>query len=302
MTNLNPKKHLRPFAFFMTTNATQMKWIILNIICYSIATLASVGISFYLGKVVDTATSGGNSKFFVILLISAIFAREIFYRLGHVLEVIVDARIREKTKKALFMYTTKLSFGYFADRFAGQISHQIGKAANALEKMKDIITNKFIDNTWMIVVSTVVAASVYPLLGIIMAVWTLLFALGIRPFVRKLTEHAEEFAKKESDTTGILVDMYSNITTVKAYGKDFDQNRVYAQINNEYVSQKALGKWSVLTYAYQGLSASILGVALLIATSYGYMHGLISIGDIVIIASVGIKILSDVYETGGEHF
>jgi ATP-binding cassette subfamily B protein len=195
MKELDPKKHTSPFAFFVATNKSDIKWIALNSILYGLGSLTSIGVAYYLGRIVDTLTShNGNLKQLIILLIISLFASEIFYRIGHIYEITVDARIRQRTKKVLFAWTTKLSFGYFADHFSGQISHQISTVADSLEKMKDTLTNVFIDNSWMLIVSTVLMAIVYPTLGIIIIIWAIFFLLGLRPFVKHITTTSETFA------------------------------------------------------------------------------------------------------------
>jgi ATP-binding cassette subfamily B protein len=299
MTPLTPEKHTSPLRFFLATNRKELPWILLNTICYGLGTLGTVGMAFYVGKVIDgLQTNPAQLHRSVVLLVIALVFHEISYRVGHVLEVMIHARIRAKVKKALFEYTSRLSFGYFADRFAGQISHQISTAANALERMEETIVNKFIDNSWMFILSSIAIISIYRPLGIILAVWVVLYIFGVRYLAKKITIHAENFAHQESNTTGALVDMYTNVATVKVYSKDFDQSRVGDQVDREYAAQVSLGKWDVLTYAFQGCSAVFLGIAVLILTARGYGHGLITIGGIVVISGITLKIIEFVYDTG----
>ncbi len=299
MKELNPKKHTSPFAFFIATNKGDIKRIVLNSVLYGLGSLTSIGVAYYLGRIVDVLTTNdGNIRKLIILLVISLFASEIFYRIGHIYEITVDARIRQRTKKILFAWTTKLSFGYFVDRFSGQLAHQISTVADSLEKMKDTITNVFIDNSWMLIVSTVLMTLIYPILGIIVAVWAIFFLIGLRPFVKCITETSEKFAQDGSNTQGSLVDTYTNIATVKVYSQDFDQQRIYDKIDTEYNSQLVVGRWAVWTYAYQGFTATLLACALLIATAHGYKIGIITIGDIVLITSLGLKIVGNVYATG----
>ncbi|MFZ2205785.1 MAG: ABC transporter ATP-binding protein [Minisyncoccia bacterium] len=299
MNKIKSKNYNNPLNFFLTTNSKEIKWILLNSLFYGLGTITSIGISFYLGKIVDALNlDNGNIKLLIVLLVFVLFIHEIFYRIGHVLEVTVSARIRQSVKKYLFAHTSKLSFGYFADRFAGQISHKISTAADTLESMKNIVTNNFIDNTVLVVVSMITMALVYPPLGIAILVWVVIFVIGIRPFIRKINLYAEMFAEDSSNTTGALVDIYTNISSVKVYSRDFDQQRIYDQIDKEYNSQLAMGKWFVLVYLYQGISAILLGCAFIFFTVQGYAHGFISIGQIILVAGVGFKILDYVYNTG----
>lgn len=298
-TLLDPKKHIKPFQFFLVTNKQELPRIIIRTILYNLGVLGEIGMSFFLGKTVDALqTHSSNLHISIILLMVALVFHEIAYRSGHVLEVITHARIHERVKKTLFAYTSKLSFGYFADRFAGQISHQISTAANALQRMEEMIVNQFINNSWMLLVSAFALGSVYRPLGIALTVWFVLFLIGVKFFARKITHHAEAYAREESNTTGTLVDIYTNSATVKVYSEDFDRSRLNPQVDKEYQSELSLGKWSVLTYAYQGLSAVILGIMIFSISAYGYSLGIISVGGIIIIAGLSLKIIDSVYATG----
>ncbi len=92
--------------------------------------------------------------------------------------------------------------------------------------------------------------------------------------------------------------MYTNISTVKVYSRDADHASVYKQIDREFVSQRLLGKWEILIYGYQGVSAVLLVCILIAVTAYGYMHGSITIGQAILVAGVGLKIAENIYETG----
>lgn len=299
MTNLDPKKHTNPFQFFIATNKQELPRIVIRTILYNLGVMGEIGMSFFLGKTVDALqTHSLNLHIFIILLVVALVFHELAYRSGHILEVLTHAHIHERVKKALFAYTSKLSFGYFADRFAGQISHQISTAANALQRMEEMIVNQFINNSWMLTVSAVALWSVYRPLGIALAVWFILFLLGVRFFAHKITHHAEKYAREESNTTGTLVDIYTNSATVKVYSADFDRSRLNPQVDTEYRSELSLGRWSVFTYAYQGLSAVILGITIFAISAHGYSLGAVSVGEIIIIAGLSLKIIDSVYATG----
>ncbi len=299
MNKIKSENYNNPLKFFLATNSKEIKWILLNSLFYGIGTFTSIGISYFLGKIIDALNAGnGNVKILTILLVITLFTNEFSYRIGHVLEVTVSSRIRRNVKKYLFAHTSKLSFGYFADRFAGQISHKISTAADTLESMKNNVTNNFIDNIVLVVISMVTMTLVYPPLGLAIVVWVIVFIVGIRPFIKKINLYAEMFAEDSSNTTGALVDIYTNISSVKVYSRDFDQQRIYNQIDKEYHSQLSMGKWFVLVYLYQGVSAVLLGCAFIILTARGYNHGLISIGEMVLISGVGLKIISYVYNAG----
>jgi len=299
MNKKNLEQIADPFQFFLLVHKKEIKWILLNSVLYSLGTLATLGITYCLSLIIDAISSGNeNLKPLIVFLIIGLICHELVYRLGHILEVTVSARIRAQTKKVLFAHSSKLSFGYFADHFAGQIAHQISTAADSLEKMKTIMTNNFIDNVWLLLISSITLSLVYSPLGIAIALWGIFFIVCQRPLIKNITKYAKAFAENESNTTGSLVDMYANIGTVKVYSKDAGFHRIYKKVEEEYRAQLLLGKWDVFGYAYQGGAGIILGCIILFITIYAYVHGFMTVGQIVLVSAVGIKLLDTAYHIG----
>lgn len=301
MIEISSKKHTSPFSFFFAVNRSEIKWLILNSILYSTALAFSVSVAYILGRVIDLLQKnpGNKGMFFpIISLILVLVAREFFVRIGHIFEVTTSARIRENTKNALFSYTTKLSFGYFSDRFAGEIAHRISATAENFDQMKNIMIAEFIDNIVLILISAFTLAAVYPLLGVVVIVWAIFFITGIFIFGKYVALHSGKFADHSMKTTGTLVDMYANIATVKVYGRDFDKQRVYDQVNKETMAFRLLGKWQIFTYNFQGTSGIILCAALLWVAAHGYSNNIITLGGIVMAATISLQIYDNVWSVG----
>jgi ATP-binding cassette, subfamily B, bacterial len=296
---IDPKKHVKPINFFLLVNKKDLPLIALNVVFYGLGTFFTVKMVFYVGQVIDAIQNNSvSARHFIILLLLSLVLQEIFFRIGHIFEVLTEANIRSRVKTALFKYTSKLSFGYFANRFAGQISHQISTAADAFETMTVIVVEKFIDNSWLFMMSVIAIFGIYQPISWFMLIWFVFYLGGVLLLSKKITFYAEEFAHNESETTGTLVDMYTNISTIKVYGKNFDSDRVNFRIQKERKSQITLGRWDICAYAFQGMSTVILGIIIFFLTARGYNLGLISIGSIVAISGVTIKIMEYAYATG----
>ncbi len=136
---------------------------------------------------------------------------EVGFRIGHLLEVLTNSRIRAAAKKALFDHVTSLSFGYFADRFSGQIAHKVSVTTDALERMANAMTNTFVEEGAAVLISALALYFVHPYLGLFMLGWGIVFTLGMIPFARRMNARASEYAESESRTTGIFVDFFTNI-------------------------------------------------------------------------------------------
>jgi ABC-type bacteriocin/lantibiotic exporter with double-glycine peptidase domain len=98
-------------------------------------------------------------------------------------------------------------------------------------------------------------------LSIGLFVWVCLFLCGIIPIARSLNKRAEEYAQEDTTTTGLFVDTYTNIGTVKVYGNlKRQESDIYKQINREFLSFRKLGWVDVLLFHYQGMSGIILSM------------------------------------------
>lgn len=293
---LNPKIHTNPAWFFLHTSRPLLPVLSANIILYCLGALALVGTSYFIGQIVDALTHVGSASRPVAGLIIVLILHEVFFRLGHICEIYSLARIRATTKQALFDHTASLSFGYFADRFAGELAHKVATTADAFERMTITITNNFVTNAFMLILSVLVLGLVHPTYAVFLVFWWTLFILGSLFFAKKLHAAASHYAIVEAQTTGAVVDVYGNIATVKVYGKAEHFQATHRQIATEADGYRRLGIWDVLTYHFQGVSLIVLCVGVIVISGSLFRLELISIGQIAFIASFIFQLFDTIWE------
>ncbi len=300
MNPLDPNRHAAPLSFFLAVNRSELKWIALNSFFYACGTASLIGATYALSQIVDLLQLPTHASLmpYLIAIVGLLVCYEAGFRTGHVFEIRIITRMRERNKKVLFDHTASLSFGFFADRFAGEIAHKISKTADAMERLMLIATNTIIEEGVLFLISGITLVFISPLLGLFILLWCILFLIGIIPYARYSTISANEYAVEESKATGAFVDLYSNIATVKVYGQASYLDRAHRQIEAEVKAYRRLGFWSVLTFNYEGLSIIVLGTGLLIISSYLFTHALLNIGGIVFIAGVGLRLLMNVWDVG----
>lgn len=295
---LDPKKHATPLRFFLAINRSEIRWIILNLFFYSMGAAAMIVLSYYLGKTIDALNAGMPVSAFVWIMIGSVVWYEVSYRIGHIYEIFIRTRIRARTKKALFDHSRSLSFGYFADRFAGEIGHKIAMCADAFEKLTLAVTNEFAEPIVLVVVSAVVLGSIHPHYALFLCAWSLFVFSGVIFFARRMDQQAGKWAKQETRTTGALVDVYANIGAVKVYGKAGDTRSVHKQIDAEAQALLTLGKWEVLMYNFAGISVILLVVGLIWVSGSLYVHALVTIGSLVAVAGIAFRLYRSAWELG----
>jgi len=297
---LSPEKHSTPLSFFLATNKREVKWIMLISFFYSLAPAMILMSAYYIGHVVDllSPTPHGDIRFSLIMIVVGFVGYELGFRLGHITEVLTMSRVRAATARALFDHVTSLHFGYFADRFSGQVAHKISVTTRAIENMSILTTSLIFEEGATLIVSAVAVSFIHPYLGLFLIVWGILFSLGLIPYAKRMDARANEYAESESKTSGIFVDFFTNIAAVKVYGQDVGHEAAYAQIDAEKKAYRALGFWSVLSHNYFGLSIIVMGTGLLLITSWLYLHALVTIGGIIFISSAALRLVSMVWELG----
>jgi len=130
---LDSKRHATPLQFFLATNAGELPWLALYTFFYILGQSSMFFALYFLGNLVDSLGVAGRAGSLSSLLVITVllFGYELGFRIGHVFEILSLSRVRNRIKKALFDHTTSLSFGYFADRFAGEITHKVAQTAHS---------------------------------------------------------------------------------------------------------------------------------------------------------------------------
>lgn len=295
---LDPHKHTKPFPFFLRVNRPEIWLIIINTIFYGIGNVALIGLSYYLGRLIDGLNSNSPVSAFLYWVIGLLVLAEIGYRAGHICEIFIRARILSRTKKALFDHSRSLSFGYFADRFSGEIAHKISMCANGFEGLTLIITNSLLDKIVLIISSLVVLGQMHFHYVTFLGIWSIGFFGGLVFLAKQMNDKAAGWAMQETRTTGALVDVYTNIGTVKVYGSEGSKQSVHTQIDREIQAFNRFGIWNILMYTFTGVALIVFAVVLAMISVSLYANSILTTGAIVAISTIAFRLYFSVWELG----
>ncbi|NGO62616.1 ABC transporter ATP-binding protein [Rhizobium daejeonense] len=122
-----------------------------------------------------------------------------------------------------YVHVARQSLSFFQNDFSGRIVTKVWSAGQATG---DLLTS-LLQVVWFMVIYTgstmaLVGQLDWRLAGIIGA-WVAIFSLLARYFVPRIRYHAKESAEAASMVSGRLVDSFSNIQTLKLFGRE-DQN------------------------------------------------------------------------------
>ncbi len=124
-----------------------------------------------------------------------------------------------------YVHVARQSLSFFQNDFSGRIVTKVWSAGQATG---DVITS-FLESIWFV---TIYTASTLVLLGqldwrlaAVLFVWLSVFAVLARYFVPRIREHSRLSAEAASMISGRMVDAYSNIQTLKLFGRDEANDR-----------------------------------------------------------------------------
>jgi ATP-binding cassette subfamily B multidrug efflux pump len=128
-----------------------------------------------------------------------------------------------------YMHVARQSLSFFQNDFSGRIVTKVWSGGQAVG---DLVTS-LMESVWFVVIY---AASMLFLVGgldwrlaVVVCLWVLIFSMLARYFVPRIRYHSRETAEASSMLSGRMVDAYSNIQTLRLFGRDEANDRYMRQ-------------------------------------------------------------------------
>jgi ATP-binding cassette subfamily B protein len=226
------------------------------------------------------------------VFIGLIVVENLFWRLGGwlgcrtVVASCVDVRVD------LFRYLTGHPMRYFRQYFAGALGNRIsatGQAAGALyggfawKIMPPCVD--FIGA--VIVLFTVHWQMAWALIGFVAVVAALIVSFGIRG-----REKHQRFAAQAARVGGELVDVVSNVWTIKAFSaRDREAERLAEQIGLEARAQRRSWMYLEKARVIHDICLSLMAGGMLVWAIQLWIAGSVTAGDVVMVSALTFRIL-----------
>ncbi|QRM56292.1 ABC transporter ATP-binding protein [Sinorhizobium sp. BG8] len=180
-----------------------------------------------------------------------------------------------------YSHVARQSLSFFQNDFSGRIVTKVWSAGQATG---DVITS-FMESIWFV---GIYAASTLVLIGrldlglaAIVCTWLVVFSLLARYFVPRIRMHSKASAEAASMLNGRMVDAYSNIQTLKLFGRD-DVNDRYIRDGFNIFQTTILGFTRFLTgvRASMALLSGIMIVSMAVLCVHLWLAQAISSGAV----------------------
>jgi ATP-binding cassette subfamily B protein len=285
----------RPFAFILSYARRRP----LSHLIIALAVLAAVacatGTQYGVKSLVDALshTPGAMSAWGAFaLLVSLIAADNLLWRIAGWISSSAFVRAAGDVRRDLFQHLTGHSLAYFSERWPGTLSSRITAASNAIYT----IENLFIWNVLPPCVATLAAIALVSTVSALMAAGLAVLAGLMVLLMFRLAAAGRplhhDFADKAAAIDGEMVDIFSNMQLVRAFGGRRREHRrfdavVDLELNARRRSLLYLEKLRALHAVFTiVLTIGLLGWAILL-----WQAGSATTGDVVLTCTLGLTIL-----------
>ena len=287
----------RPLAFllrYVRRHATGHAVIGISVV---IAVFASVFSQYGLKRLIDAISHGPTGAGPAVwtafgVLCALIMADNFTWRIGGWVAARAFVRVTGDLRADLFAHLTGQAPSYFADRMPGTLASRITATANAAFQIENSTTWNVFPPLLAVSISIGLIATITPTMAASLGVLAIAMAALIFHLARRGTPIHRAFATEAASVDGSLVDVISNMQVVRAFGASLrEQHRLGTQLDVEMgARRRSMLYLEKLRLLHAGLTALITG-GLLGWTILLWQAGRASIGDVVLISSLGFTIL-----------
>ncbi|MBU6457124.1 MAG: ABC transporter ATP-binding protein/permease [Bradyrhizobium sp.] len=296
MDSLSGYAH-RPFPFVLRYLRQRLASHIAIVTAVMAAVACSVGTQYGVKYLVDNLSAGparaGGVWLAFIFLMSLITADNFLWRIASWTASFTFVGVTGDLRRDIFRHLTGHAPSYFSDRLPGMLTSRITATSNAVFTVE----NMFVWNVLPPCMATVSAIALIGTVSLPMAAGLIVVAGAMVMAMFRLAAAGkplhDDFANKAAAVDGEMVDVINNMPLVRAFcGLSFEHDRFDATVNRELTARgRSLRYLEKLRILHAGITV-MLTVALLAWAIMLWQRGAATTGDVVLVCTLGISILS----------
>ena len=235
----------------------------------------------------------------LVAILALKIVRWVLTRTAGVLRVRLQTLVMADLSETSFAYLMRHSYRFFSDTFTGTLVRRVSKFARSFEGVADQL--EF--NLWPLglTVVGVIAVTTWrsPLLGGILTIWSVLFAV----IAYVLTEWRQPYrlaaAELDSEATGALADAVTNATTAKLFsGLPYETERYHGVIHRWQQATELSWRYGEAANATLGILMMAVEFVLLFAAVRLWQRGLFTLGDFALVQAYAFRFTDKLWNLG----
>jgi len=238
--------------------------------------------------------------FFLIAIIASLYGVGwLFHRINQFANVYVQPHVKANLMRTSFEYLECHSYKFFSNNFAGSLVRRINRLDRSFETLTDQFHYVYLP---FLVTSPIIITVLFMrhwLLGVVFTAWFVIFLVVQYAVTVWKQKYNILLAAKDSETTGVLSDSISNITTVKSFAGEAKEYSMIHAITEE-LRQLRFKTWTIDEWinTVQGILFIAVEIGLLYVAVLLWQKGSVTIGDFALIQAYIIRAFERVWHLG----
>ncbi|MGL9726020.1 MAG: ABC transporter ATP-binding protein [Wolbachia sp.] len=281
-------KVLRPFPFHIgVVLLTGLVWAI------------DISFSPYLVKIIiDRVSISDADNLFrniatpAISYVLILFSLECLARLyGYFFEIKMIPNLRKNIVKSSIETLLDQDNSYYQNNFSGSLANKVNDLTNYIPDVAQIALDRLVGRALTLGIGVYFLWQVNIYFALLMLTWSALFVLSSLLLAGKIAHLADAWSELGSNITGKMVDVFSNIMSVRLFASK-DQEKLSLQAtHNEAVKAEQKLQWVYMwIFTFYGFFFTIMQVLNLYFLVKGREQGSITAGDFAFVITVNIAI------------
>jgi ATP-binding cassette subfamily B protein len=296
MDHLSGYAH-RPFSFVLRylRQRPGTHAIILTAVLGAVA--CSVGTQYGVKSLVDALSAGpshaGNVWLAFVFLMTLITCDNFLWRIASWVASFTFVGVTGDLRRDMFRHLTGHAPSYFSDRLPGMLTSRITATSNAVFTVENMFVWNVLPPCFATISAIALISTVSPMMagGLIVIAGTMVIALFKLAADGKPLH--DDFANKAAAVDGEMVDVINNMPLVRAFCVlRLEHDRFDATVNRELTARgRSLRYLEKLRLTHAAVTV-VLIIGLLAWAISLWQRGAATTGDVVLVCTLGISILS----------
>lgn len=259
----------------------------------------------YLLKVILNRLSHGGTIPVFDLLIGPISLYLLLYLImtssfrlyGYFVEIRLIPAMRKKIANDALGRLIDKNHHYYQNNFSGSLANKVNDLTSSVPDLVQSFIDRFVSHSLALIVAIITLWQVNGLFALFMFTWTFAFILAALILSKRLNRLADDWAGYGSIITGKVVDVLSNILSVRLFTAKNEEKRALKTTFQGAVEAERKLQWTYFwMWLFYGYSFFILLCLNFYFLSKGYQEGWITVGDFALVLVINISIIDFLWQ------
>ncbi|MDR1196992.1 MAG: ABC transporter ATP-binding protein/permease [Candidatus Nomurabacteria bacterium] len=233
---------------------------------------------------------------YVILLVLAMFISEALWRVVIFISTKLETRVVYGLNRLSFDVISEQSMNFHNNRFGGSLVSAVNKFSGGFARLNGLLMWNILYLIVALIFNFAILGPTLPAFAICMAILSLLFVSVAWISFKGIRVLNEREANAQNKLSGRLADSITNILSVKSYGREQHEKKLYADVNGETqrASLKLLVASTKRDIGFGGIIVMIQGLFVVLLAFGGLWFGT-PVGTLILAIMYGRNLVEEIW-------